>query len=101
MRPRDALAQHLALEADLGGVANPWTLDHRRAAGRANRRRLGEPVAVDHPLLAVGALMAATANELGDLVLQRLLEDQPRAAPRDRLDRILFLGDAVQSPGSL
>jgi hypothetical protein len=96
MRARDALAEHLAGEPNLAGVADPWALDHGRAARRRDRAGLGEPVAIDHSLAAIGALVAIPADERGDLVLQRLLQDQPRAKPRDRLDRVLFLGDAVQ-----
>jgi hypothetical protein len=73
----------------------PSALDHRRSA-RAHGAGFGEPVAVDHLPTALGALIASAADEIGDLVLQRPLEDQPRAEPGDRLDRVLFLTDAVQ-----
>jgi hypothetical protein len=37
-----------------------------------------------------GALIAASAQELCDLVLQRLLQDQPGTETPDRLDRVLL-----------
>jgi hypothetical protein len=51
-------------------------------------------VAVTDRLLA--ALIAPAAEELGDLVLQRLLQDQPGSQPPDRLDRVLLLTDTRQ-----
>src|SRR5262249_9314062 len=48
-----------------------------------------------HPLVAVAVrdrlaatLVALAAKELAQLLLERLLQDQPRAEPADRLDRI-------------
>jgi hypothetical protein len=35
-----------------------------------------------------GPLIPLAAKELGQLILQRLLDDQPRAKPTDLLDRI-------------
>ena len=51
-------------------------------------------VAITHRLL--GSLIADTAEELGHLVLERLLQDQPRAQPPDPLDRIGLAVDAGQ-----
>ncbi|MGH2865463.1 MAG: hypothetical protein ACRDJX_09480 [Solirubrobacteraceae bacterium] len=43
-----------------------------------------------------GALITPAAEELRDLVLQRLLKDQPCSQPPDRLDRILLPVDTGQ-----
>ena len=40
--------------------------------------------------------MATAAEELGHLLLQRLLQDQPRSQPADQLHRILLCADASQ-----
>jgi len=42
-----------------------------------------------------GALVAGPTEEVGELLLERLLEDQPGAEAADRLDRILLLADAL------
>jgi hypothetical protein len=93
VRPGHALAQHPAFEAQRLGVAHPRTLDLDRPAGRLDRPRL-VTVAVGHRLL--GALIAPPTEDLADLVLQRLLQDQPSAEPADRLDRIDVLADPFQ-----
>src|SRR5579872_1616007 len=51
-------------------------------------------VAVTDRLFA--ALIAAAAEELADLVLQRLLQDQPGTETADRLDRVLLAADTLQ-----
>jgi hypothetical protein len=74
-------------------VADPGTHDHGRAARRADRARLSEPVAtVTSPSPPERSYPARPTN-LGDLVLQRLLKNQLRAEPRDRLHRVLLLAD--------
>src|SRR5256885_3006815 len=40
------------------------------------------------------ALVALAAQKLSQLLLQRLLQDQPCAQPTDRLDRIVLVADA-------
>jgi hypothetical protein len=52
------------------------------------------PVAVADRLL--GTLVAAATEELRDLVLERLLQDQPCSQPPDRLDRVLLVADTGQ-----
>ncbi len=52
------------------------------------------PVAVTHRLAR--AFIAPPAEELRDLVLQRLLQDQPRSQATNPLDRVLLLTDAGQ-----
>ena len=47
-----------------------------------------------HALLR--ALIARSAEELRDLVLERLLQDQPRAQPTDPLNRIKLAVDTGQ-----
>jgi hypothetical protein len=90
---RHVLAQHPALEAELGRVAHAWTLQLDGAAGGAHPAPL-VAVAVRHRLL--GALVAGATEELAHLVLQRLLQDQPRSQATDRLHRILLLADTGQ-----
>jgi len=47
----------------------------------------------------LGPLIAGEAVELGQLVLERLLDDQPGAEPTDLLDRIYELaGTTVRLP---
>ena len=46
---------------------------------------------------ASSACVALAAQELGHLVLEGLLQDQPRPNARDRLDRIVVLTDAGQN----
>ena len=43
-----------------------------------------------------GALIAPAAEEPGDLVLQRLLQNQPGTETPDRLDRVLLAADTGQ-----
>ena len=43
-----------------------------------------------------GALVASTAEELRHLVLERLLQDQPRAEAADRIQGILIAADTGQ-----
>jgi hypothetical protein len=38
-------------------------------------------------------LVALPTEKLGQLLLERLLQDQPRTQPADRLDRIILLAD--------
>jgi hypothetical protein len=52
------------------------------------------PVAVTYRLAR--AFIALPAEELRDLVLQRLLQDQPRSQATDRLDRVVLPGDTGQ-----
>ena len=96
VRSRDTLAEYLTLEPHPARVANPRTLDHGRTARRPNRAWLLKPVAVDHLPAAVNALIPRPADELRHLILERLLQDQPGAEPRDRLHRILLLADPGQ-----
>jgi hypothetical protein len=51
-------------------------------------------LAVDARL--AGALIAGAAEELGQLLLERLLEDQPGAEAAHRLDRIDLIADAPE-----
>ena len=83
---RDALANDPRLEAQLGRVADSRPLDLHRPRGRPHRLRPLIPVAMRDRCL--GALVAGAAEELGQLVLERLLDDQPGAKPTDLLDRI-------------
>jgi hypothetical protein len=41
-----------------------------------------------------GALVADAAEELGDFILQGVLQNQPRPQPADPLDRICLAVDA-------
>jgi hypothetical protein len=86
-------AQHAALEAQLRRVTHSRALELDRATRRAHPARL-VPVAVRDRLL--GALVARSPEELGHLVLERLLQDQPRSQPADRLHRIVVLADTGQ-----
>ena len=96
MRASDALAEQLTLEPHPARVPDPRTLNHRRATRSPNRARLLKPVAINHLPEAADALIPAPADELRDLVLERLLQDQPRTKTRDRLHRILDLADPGQ-----
>src|SRR3954451_25101460 len=94
VRARDTLAEHLALEPQLRRVAHARALELHRPARRLHHPRL-VAVAVDRRAV-VGARVALAAEELGQLVLERLLHDQPRAQARDRFDRIIVLCDTGQ-----
>ena len=93
VRARHVPAEDAALEAQLARVAHPRALELDRPRGRHHPPRL-IAVAVAHRLL--GALIAHAAEELGHLVLERLLQDQPRAQPTDPLERIGLAVDAGQ-----
>jgi hypothetical protein len=86
-------AEDAALEAQLARVAHPGALELDRPGGRHGPPRL-VAVAVAHRL--VGSLVADAPEELGHLVLERLLQDQPRAQPPDPLKRIGLTVDAGQ-----
>ena len=81
VRAGHALAENPTLEPQLARVANPRALHAHRAARRLDRPRF-MPVAVADRL--VSALIAPAAQELRDLVLQRLLQDQTRSQAADR-----------------
>jgi hypothetical protein len=93
MRPGDALAEDPALEPELASVTDPGTLQAHRAARRLHRPFLIAVAVTDR---LTGALIAAAAQELCELVLQRLLQDQPGTETADRLNRILLAGHAGQ-----
>jgi hypothetical protein len=78
------LPSTLLWNPNAGGVADPGTLQAHRPARGLHRPRLITVAITDR---LCGALIAATAKELADLVLQRLLQDQPCFQPTDRLDR--------------
>jgi len=91
VRARHALAHDRAAEAERGGVAHARTLELECPGGRLH----------PHPLVAVAmrerlaaALVALAAEELGQLLLERLLQDQPGAEAADRLDRIVLVAGA-------
>jgi hypothetical protein len=44
----------------------------------------------------LGTLISSTAEELGDLVLQRLLRDQPRSQAANCLDPVVLAGHTGQ-----
>jgi hypothetical protein len=44
----------------------------------------------------LAALISSAAQEVADLILERLLKDQPRSQPTDRLNRILLAVDPGQ-----
>ena len=87
------LAEHLTLELQLAHRPDPRALKLHRPARHPHRPRL-IAVAIDRRA-AIGAHVALAAEELGHLILERLLHDQPRAQTRDRLHRIVALGDTV------
>lgn len=90
MRARHALSHDRAAEAERRGVADARPLQLERASGRLH----------DHPLVAVSvrdrlsaALVALAAEELAQLLLERLVQDRPGAEAADRLDRVVLLAD--------
>jgi hypothetical protein len=93
MGARDALAEDPALEPQLLRVTDPGALQAHRAARRIYRPFL-VAVAVSDRL--TGALITAAAEKLCDLVLQRLLQNQPGTEAPDRLDRIILAGHSGQ-----
>src|ERR1017187_6417562 len=93
MRPGDALAEDPALEPELLRITNPRALQAHRPARRLHRLGL-IAVAVTDGL--PGALIAPAAEELSDLILERLLQDQPGTKPPDRLDRVLLAANTGQ-----
>src|ERR1035437_6348397 len=93
MGARDALAEHPALEPELARITDPGALQTHRAARRLDRPRL-IPIAVADGFLA--ALISSAAQEVADLILERLLKDQPRSQPTGRLNRILLAVDPGQ-----
>jgi hypothetical protein len=95
VRPGDTAAEHPAFKAQLAGVADPRALELHRSARRLYGARL-VAVAVDRAAGVAGALVALAAEELRHLILKRLLQDHPRAQARDRLHRIVALGDSGQ-----
>jgi hypothetical protein len=77
------------------------TLRTRDAELERARRRLHA-----HSLVAVSVrerlaatLVALTAEELAQLLLERLLQDQPGRRAADRLDRIVLVADRVRVRG--
>src|SRR5215211_4254107 len=92
VRTRHALPDELAREPERRRVAQARALQLERPRGRLHGRRL-VAVAVDRGL--AGAPVAGPTEEVGELLLERLLEDQPGAEAADRLDRILLLADAL------
>jgi transposase len=92
-RTPDVPAQHPALEARPRRVTHPRALELDRATRRAHPQWL-VAVAVRDRLL--GALVARSPEEPGHLVPERLLQDQPRPQPADRLRRLVLLADAGQ-----
>src|SRR5271165_2055881 len=93
MSPRDALAEDPALEPELLRVTDPGALQAHLAARRLHRPGFMAVAVTDR---LPGALIAATAEKPGDLVLQRLLQDQPGTETADRLDRVLLAGHSGQ-----
>jgi hypothetical protein len=91
--PGHVLAQHPALEPQLRRVAQPRALELDRARRRPDLARL-VAVAMRHRL--PGTLVAATAEEVSHLVLERLLQDQPGSQTTNRFHRILLLADTDQ-----
>ena len=90
VRARHTLADDLAREAERGRVAHPRSLQLQRSRRRLHR----------HPLVAVAvrdrlaaALVALPAEELAQLLLERLLQDQSRAETTNRLDRIILVAN--------
>src|SRR5205814_8888697 len=67
-------------------LPDPRPLDLDRTRGRRDLLRPLIPIAMRDRRLA--PLVAGAAQKLGQLILQRLLEDQPRTEPADLLDRI-------------
>ena len=86
VRAGHALAENPAHEPQLARVANPRTLQVHRAARRLDRPRF-MPITVADRLAS--ALISLPAEELRDLVLERLLQDQPRTQAADHLDRVV------------
>jgi hypothetical protein len=93
VRARHALTENPALEPELARIADPWALQGHRPARRLDRLRF-MAVAVADRLSA--ALIPPAAEELRDLVLQRLLQDQPGSQAADRLNRVVLLTDTGQ-----
>src|SRR5947209_4984805 len=87
------LAEHPRLEPEPRRVAHPRPPQLDTAVRRAHRLRL-IAIAMRHRL--AGALVAAAAEELGHLLLERLLQDQPRSEAANHLHRILLLADTGQ-----
>src|SRR5664280_691863 len=82
-----------ALKPELARITDPGALQAHRSARRLHRLWF---VAVAMADRLPGTLIAPPTEELCDLVLQRLLQDQPCSQPADRLDRILLAGDSGQ-----
>jgi len=70
------LADDLATEAERGDVANARTLELERARRRLHAHSL---VAVSVRERLAATLVALTAEEIAQLLLERLLQDQPGA----------------------
>lgn len=90
VRARHAFADDRATEAERGSIPHRRPLQLQRAGGRLDRHAL-VAVAMRDGLPA--ALVPLPAEELAQLLLQRLLQDQPRAKPADRLNRILLVAN--------
>jgi hypothetical protein len=90
---RHVLAEDAALEAELGRVTHTRALQLDRARRGPDLARL-VAVAVRNRL--PGALVPRATEERGHLVLQRLLQDQPRTEAADHLHRILLGADTGQ-----
>src|SRR4051812_15947708 len=112
MRARDALAEHLTLEPQLAHRPDPRALELHRPARRLDRPGL-VAVAVDRAGVAVtvvGTGVARAAEELGHLVLERLLQmirpggagssGQPGATGGDRRHRLHRVGVLSPAPGT-
>ena len=96
VRAGDALAEHPALESQPLRVADPRTLELHRTARRLDRPGFVAVAIARRARDIIGALIALATEELGHLLLECLLQDQPRTQPRDRLDRIVVLTDPGQ-----
>ena len=87
------LAQQSRLEAELRRVAHPRALELDGARRGPHLARLVAVAVRDH---IPSALIPSAPEELGHLVLERLLQDQPRTEATDRLHWILLLADTGQ-----
>src|SRR5437588_8748927 len=86
VRARDTLANDPRVEPKPRRVPDPRPLDLHRPRRRRDLLRPLIPVAM--PDRRLRPLVAGAAEELGQLVLERLLDDQPGTEPTDLLDRI-------------
>src|SRR5271165_5528970 len=89
----DALAEDPALEPEPLRITDPRALQAHSPARRLDRPFLIAVAVTDR---LTGALIAPAAEKLGDLVLQRLLQDQPGTETTDRLNRVLIAANTGQ-----